>query len=310
VNAVSTSLLGRSGAAPGRLAWGIVAAGYAAMYLPVYWGAAAGPTAIWQTDENGHGPIILAVLAWLFWTQRRAIADAVAKPAPALGWPLFALGVLVYVFGRVFSISSAEFASQMFIVTGGFLLLKGPPALRVAWFPVLYLLFLIPLPGTLVDALTGVLKQWISAIVESLLYTAGYPIARSGVMMTIGQYELLVADACSGLNSMFSLSALGTLFIFIMARKSAPHNAIMLAAILPIAFIANIVRVVILVLVTFHLGDEAGQGFLHAAAGIVLMLVALCIFFALDGVLGAVLGSRRKARPAVDASAHGPQRGN
>src|SRR5436309_1663020 len=118
-----------------------------------------------------------------------------------------------------------------------------------------------------------------------LLYWAGYPIARSGVILSIGQYQLLVADACSGLHSMFSLAALGTLFMYMMGRTSRVHNAIMLAAILPIAFIANIVRVIILVLITYHFGDEAGQGFLHGTAGVVLMLVALGILFALDAVL-------------------------
>ena len=102
---------------------------------------------------------------------------------------------------------------------------------------------------------------------------------------TIGRYELLVADACSGLNSMFSLAALGALFIHIMGRQSRLHTALLVLAIVPIAFAANIVRVVSLVLITYHFGDAAGQGFLHGAAGIVLMLVALLAFFALDWCL-------------------------
>ena len=108
---------------------------------------------------------------------------------------------------------------------------------------------------------------------------------------------MLVADACSGLHSMYSLSALGTLFMYIMARTSRLHNAIMVASILPIAFIANIVRVMILVLITYHFGDEAGQGFLHGAAGMVLMLVALTGFFALDALLARLLAGRAP-RPA------------
>ena len=103
---------------------------------------------------------------------------------------------------------------------------------------------------------------------------------------------MLVADACSGLHSMYSLSALGTLFMYIMGRTSRLHNAIMVASILPIAFAANIVRVMILVLITYHLGDEAGQGFLHGTAGIVLMLVALACFFALDALLARILRRR------------------
>ncbi len=262
--------------------WFIALAGFGAMYLPVYWWAANG---IWKSEEHGHGPLILAVLVWLFWTQRRRLLQAPAQPMPALGWPVFVLGLLVFVLGRAFGISIFELGSQPLVAAGALLLLKGPPALRIAWFAVFYMVFMIPLPGILVDAITGPLKQWVSSIVESLLYTAGYPIARTGVIMTIGQYQLLVADACSGLNSMFSLSALGTLFMYIMGRESRLHSAVMLASILPIAFAANIVRVVILVLVTYHLGDEAGQGFLHGAAGMVLMVAALGSFFALDWAL-------------------------
>ena len=277
---------------PQHVPWLIALAGFAAMFLPVYWTAAGN---IWQTDDNGHGPIMLIVCLYLFWTRWRAIVDAPDEPAPRLGWPLFALGFCLYVFGRAFDISSVEFASQIPVAAAMLLLLKGRPALRAAWFPVLYLVFMTPLPGSLVDALTGPLKQWISDIVESLLYSAGYPIARSGVILSIGQYQLLVADACSGLHSMFSLAALGTLFMYMMGRTSRVHNAIMLAAILPIAFIANIVRVIILVLITYHFGDEAGQGFLHGTAGVVLMLVALGILFALDAVLKLVLPGKRHA---------------
>jgi len=269
-----------------HLAWVLALVGFAAMYVPVYWWAAEG---IWQSEDHGHGPIVLAVLIWLFWGLRHEIAATPTRPSPALGWPLFVLGLLAYFVGRVFNISVLEFGSQPLVVAGTLLLLKGTPALRLAWFPVLYFIFMIPLPGILVDAITGSLKGWIANIVEILLYAVGYPIARSGVILSIGPYQLQVADACSGLHSMFSLSALGTLFMYMMGRKTRLHSGIMLAAILPIAFIANIVRVITLVLVTYYLGDEAGQGFLHGAAGMVLMLVALMFFFLLDRVLDKLL---------------------
>jgi exosortase B len=272
-----------------------VLGGLAAMYGPSYWTALHG---LWQTDDFGHGPIVLVVTLWLFWQVRRRIADAPDKPAPWVGGALFMLGLLLYCFGRALTVSSVEFLSQIFVVAGSLLLLKGWPALRVAWFPVLYLVFMVPLPASLVDAVTAPLKQWISFLVVDLLHAAGYPIARAGVVIAIGPYQLLVADACSGLNSMFSLSAVGTLFMYVMARKSRLHNAIMVASIVPIAFIANIVRVITLVLVTYHLGDEAGQGFLHGAAGMVLMLAALGIFFALDAVLRSLLGWRTRGKEA------------
>ncbi len=294
MSSVLPSPSGRRSETSPSLPWLLAIGGFLVMYLPLYWWAAQG---IWQTEDHGHGPIILAVMVWLFWTLRHAIAAAPPEPLPALGWPLFAAGLFVYIVGRVFNISILEFGSQPLVVAGALLLMRGMPAIRVAWFPLLYFVFMIPLPDMLVDAITGSLKGLIANIVESLLYTVGYPIARSGVILSIGPYQLQVADACSGLHSMFSLSALGTLFMYLMGRKRALHMGIMLAAILPIAFAANIIRVITLVLVTFYLGDEAGQGFLHGAAGMVLMLVALLFFFFLDMVLDKILPAK-PARPA------------
>lgn len=273
-----------------RRAWLLAAAGWLAMYLPTYWAAAQG---IWQTDDLGHGPIVLVVALWLFWNARTAIASAPAQPAPGWAWAVLGLGLLMYLFGRVFTVSSVEFASQLFVACAVLLLLRGRAALAAAWFPVVYLVFMVPLPATFVDAITGPLKHWISWVVVDVLHAVGYPIARSGVTITVGQYQLLVADACSGLHSIISLGALGTLFMFVMNRSNRVHNAVMLASILPVAVISNIVRVIVLVLVTYHLGDEAGQGFIHGAAGMILMLVALVFFFALDAVLARVLAPAR-----------------
>ena len=269
--------------------WQIALVGFAAMYLPVYWWAA---TTIWQSDDHAHGAIIFVVVGWLVWQERQAILAAPREPAIAFGWASFIAGLLVYTMGRTLGVSILELASQIPVILGILLILRGWPAARAAWFPLIYIIFMVPLPGILVDAVTGPLKQWISYIAENALYTAGYPIARNGVMLSIGQYQLLVADACSGLHSMFSLTALGVLYMYIVARRSLAHNLLMLASILPIAFTANIVRVMVLVLVTYHLGDEAGQGFLHGAAGILLILVALLFVISLDAVLSRLIRPR------------------
>jgi len=73
------------------------------------------------------------------------------------------------------------------------------------------------------------------------------------------------------------------------------HNMVMLMSILPIAFFANVMRVLALILITYHFGDAAGQGFLHGATGIVLLLVALSGLFVLDAILARVLPPRRRA---------------
>lgn len=274
--------------------WLVGIAGFAALYVPVYLWAA---DTIWKTEEHGHGPIILAVFLWLLWGLKDKLVNATDNPSKIIGGLIFLLGLVTYAIGRVFNISIFEIGSQILVVCGIILAFKGREALRSAWFPVIYLIFMIPLPGILVDAMTGPLKAVISNIVVNVLYFFDYPIARTGVMITIGQYQLMVADACSGLHSMFSLSALGTLFMYIMGRKSFIHNTVMLLAILPIAFISNIIRVIVLVLVTYHFGDEAGQGFIHASAGFLLMGVALASLFGLDHLISQIT----KPKTTVDA---------
>lgn len=266
--------------------WWPVLLGLAAMYVPTYYDLANG---LWNSEDHAHGPIVLVVALFLIWRNRAALlAPVKAKSSPALGWPVLILGLLIYALGRSQDIILFEVGSQIPVLIGALLITTGPPAVRAMWFPLFFLIFMVPLPGFIVDAATGPLKQHISVIAENILYAVGYPIARNGVVLTIGQYQLLVADACSGLHSMFSLTAMGLLYLYLMQRTSIARNVILIASILPIAFAANVVRVMILVLVTYHFGDEAGQGFVHDFAGILLFVIGLLFLFALDGLLGFV----------------------
>ncbi|HKI64676.1 MAG TPA: exosortase B [Burkholderiales bacterium] len=264
------------------LNWLPVAVGLLLLYVPTFYHLG---TTLWQSEDHAHGPIILAVVLFLIWRQREAFLAASAPAAPKSGLGLLAFGLLLYVVGRSQDINLFEVGALLPILAGTLLAMRGWRTLRTLWFPILFAVFLIPFPDVFVDSVTGPLKQNVSAIAEQILYVAGYPVARNGVVLTVGQYQMLVADACSGLNSMFSLSALGLLYLYLVGRKSWIHNAIIVTAILPIAFAANVVRVIALVLVTYHFGDEAGQGFLHGAAGLLLVMAALIIVLLLDAVL-------------------------
>lgn len=282
--------------APLRTWWPVVL-GLLVLYVPTYWMLAHG---LWNSEEQAHGPIVLVVTLFLIW-QRRAVFSSDAGVLPnraevATGWALLVIGLLAYALGRSQDILLFEVGSQIPVILGALLITLGTRAARALWFALFFLIFMIPLPGFIVDAATGPLKQYISVIAEHVLYAAGYPIARSGVMLTVGPYQLLVADACSGLHSMFSLSAMGLLYLYLMQRTSITRNLIIMAAILPIAFAANVVRVMVLVLVTYHLGDEAGQGFLHGFAGIMLFVIGLLFLFVLDWLLGFIFPDRPRAQ--------------
>ena len=264
----------------------MLALGWAVLYGQTY---ATLATTIWSRDEQGHGPIILAVALWLLWQKREALISMPARPAPLLGAVLFGLAMLLYVVGRSQAVLLFEVGSQIPLLIGMLLLLKGRAAVRLLWFPIFFLLFMVPLPATWVAAVTTPLKTVVSAVASDLLYIGGYPVGRVGVILTVGPYQLLVADACAGLNSMFTLEALGMLYMQLMNYTSAARNIFLAIVIIPISFVANVVRVMILVLVTYHFGDEAGQGFVHSFAGMVLFLVALTLILATDGLINVVV---------------------
>jgi exosortase B len=271
----------------------VLLVGLAVMYVPTFMRLAE---AVWSTDEQGHGPLILGACAWLLWDMRAHVFGPQSRPAPMAGSLLLLLSVVIYTIGRSQQVIELEAGSLLLTLPACLLLLVGPKGVRRAWFPLVFLLFMVPLPGVLVQAITMPLKSVVSVVAEQLLYWAGYPIARTGVTLMVGPYQLLVADACSGLNSLFTLEALGFLYMRIMNYTSKARNLILAVGIVPIAFISNVTRVMILVLVTYHFGDEAGQGFMHGFAGIVLFAVALILTYGLDRLLAARFDDEGGAR--------------
>jgi len=175
---------------PEWLMWLPVMIGLAVLYLPTYWYLANNT---WTQDEHAHGPLILIVALYLAWQQRAALAQVRGQPSAVTGWATMIFGLLVYALGRSQEIVMLEIGSQIPVLLGILLITLGWQGVRRLWFPLLFLVFMIPLPGFVVDAATGPLKQQVSVISENLLYFLGYPIARNGVILTIGPYQLLVA---------------------------------------------------------------------------------------------------------------------
>jgi exosortase B len=272
----------------------LLALGWLAMFGPAYWGLAG---TIWATDANGHGPIILGVSGWLLWRKKDEFLALVRRPATLSATALLLLAVLMYVVGRSQTVWTLEIAAQNLAIVALLLFFFGWHGVRVAWFPLFFLIFMIPWPGEWIDAVTQPLKSAVSEVAALLLHALGYPVGRSGVILTVGPYQLMVADACAGLNSLFTLEALGLLYLNLMNHTSPLRNVLLAVLIVPISFAANVVRVIVLVLVTYHFGDEAGQGFVHGFAGMVLFLVALVLILFTDTLLGLVL--RRVLRRAA-----------
>lgn len=265
-------------AASGGWDFAIAGIGLLALYLPTYYDLAS---TTWTDPREAHGPFIIAI----------AIAAGVARwrgfmaargSAPIAGGLSLTFGLLLYVLGRSQEFLVLETGSQLPVIAGVILLLKGWQGLRIYWFAVAFLFFSVVWPGWLIDRLTVPLKEGATDLTVSALGALGYPIESTGVIIQIGRYQLLVADACSGLNTMISLLSVGALFLYMIRRTSFLWNAAIILAMPFIAFFANVLRVMALTLITYHFGDEAGQSFLHDFTGIFLFGIAIGCVFLLD----------------------------
>jgi len=279
-----------------------VMAGLALLLLPTLWRLMRW---VWPSDEQGHGPIILAVSLGLVLRRWPLLAagNTPSNLSQVLGWSVFLLALPAYALGRSQAILMLEVGSLILLAVALLLVFHGAGALRVMAFPLGFLLFTIPLPEALVATITAPLKSAVSLVATSALQALGWPVGRSGVMITAGPYQLLVADACAGLNTLFTLEALGLLYLHLAGHAHWLRNTLLALLLMPIAFTANVLRVMTLVLVTLLFGDAVGQGYAHGLAGLVLFLVALGLMAMTDGVLGLLLRPMLKLRSAAQALA-------
>jgi exosortase B len=263
--------------------WLPIILGLAVLYLPSLYDLFTG---IWSQDEQMHGPIVLGISVWLLYRNWSAMeAAAQGKKASNWGWPIFIFGLLLYALGRSQDIPLFEIGSVIWLLIGIILIIRGANALKAQWFALFFMFFMVPLPGPIVDTVTMPMKMAVSYVAEQVLFWAGYPIGRNGVILQIGQYMLMVADACAGLHTLLTLEALGLLYLNVVRRDSLFRNVGLAILIVPISFTANVIRVMTLSLITYHFGDAAGQGFLHGFAGMVLFLSALLLIIGFDTAL-------------------------
>lgn len=249
---------------------------------------------VWSTEAGAHGPIVLVTGLWLLWRKMPELR-ALAKPgAWWLTALLLAIALPIYVFGRAYDFISLEVAGLYGVGVAMMHARFGFQALFKNWFPLLYLAFLVPPPGWVMDGITAPLKLFVSYVTTGALQFFGVPVYREGVTLMIAQYQLLVEDACSGMNSMTGLIAISLFYIYLLRNASWRYSLFLVCLVIPIAVIANIIRVATLVLLTYFFGDAVAQGFLHMAAGLLLFTSALLLVFLVDNLMSYVLRRREK----------------
>jgi exosortase len=264
--------------------------GVAAIFVPTMIDVAR---LTWTTEQGGHAPIIVATGGWALWREFKA-AEGRARPGNAfIGALLFGACLVLYVVARITGILEIEGLAMYGAIVSAFYLLVGGVLLRALWFPILYLAVALPPPDQVVTFLTQPLKIGISQSAVSLLHQFGYPIASSGVTIQIANYQLLVAAACAGLNSIISLSAICLFYVYLRHKSDWVAFVTVAALVVPVAIFSNFVRVLTLILVTYHFGEAAGQGFIHDFAGLTVFMVALLLIFGLDALFARIRERRQ-----------------
>lgn len=199
-----------------------------------------------------HGYLIPVISAWIVWRQRETLKrQTLTAWRPGLG--VLIAGVLLYLFGRWWFVNFIAAVSIVVVLAGLSLYLFGKAATRALAFPLGFLLFMIPVPKLAIIYITFWLKLFAATVASELVSILGIPVLLEGAFIQVPGGRLEVDNACSGLRSLIALTAMGTLFAYLIPM-SRTRTAVVAIAAVPIAVVANILRIVVLVLVTYAYG--------------------------------------------------------
>ena len=242
-------------------------------------------TQVWSKEFGAHGPIVLATGAWLIWRRFPSMTAEGTSGNALVTFAIAAVSLAVYVFGRAYDLLSLEAGG---LYGFGLAVLYDRFGLRTMfrnWFPIFYLGLLLPVPGWMLDEFTAPLKLLVTTLSAGIVLPFGIPLVQEGVTMTVGPYQLLVEDACSGLNSLIGLIAITMFYIYLLRDAGWRYSLFLVMLIIPVAIAANVIRIVVLILLTYFFGDAVGQGFLHITAGLFLFALSLLLMFMIDSVV-------------------------
>lgn len=277
------TIQGASGARPGSptyLASILLIAAIASLALPTLHSFA---TVFWARTSDTHAPVVLAFIAVAFWRERHALNWSASRHAVKSAFALALLGAGLYFLGRSQSFYQLEGLGLVVLIVAAILLVGGFDGLRCYLFPCFMLLFVIPIPGSVADHLLVPLKLILSQGITDLFHALGYPVSNHGVILNVGFYQLQIADACAGLRSLISLSAIGFLFIYLLPPSRGAISVLLLLLTPTLALSANFLRVALLVLITYYFGGDAGAASHDLAAYCEIVIVL--IFFVLARLL-------------------------
>ena len=259
----------------------------------------------WLTDPYySHGFLIPIICGFIAWRNIRETKNENEKgreqklnpetdPEPFKFKPgiyLFAFGLTLYVIGfiKIFPFLSA--LSFLFTASGLILDFYGKPMMRSFLFPVSFLIFAIPLPFVFLEKVAYVLQSLSAHYPALFIEMLGIPVTRVGAAIQLEDASFFIGLPCSGMNSLISLLALTTIFIYIL-KCPLYKKATLLCITVPIAILANVLRVTSLLLIAHAYGAETANGFFHTFFSPLLFIIAFIFLVLISIIIGCTVKS-------------------
>ena len=257
-----------------------------ALSIWLYWDGLAEAVLRWQTQEEySHGYLIPLVSLFILWEKRFQIASAYSGYS-WWGVPIIVISLVVLLVGEVSALYMLIHYSFIFFLFGLSLAFLGS-ATRFTWVPIALLGFAVPLPYFIEVILTSKLQLISSQLGVEIIRLCRIPVFLSGNIIDLGNYQLQVVEACSGLRYLFPLMSLGFIGAYLY-QASLWKRAVLFISTIPITIFMNSVRIAITGILVDNFGTEMAEGFLHdfegwlifmACGGLLLMEVVLMELF-------------------------------
>ena len=241
----------------------------------------------WSTDEDvGHGFFVPVVAGYIAWTRREELLALDLRPS-WWGVPIMLWGVLQSIIGTLGVELFLQRTAILITLLGLLLVLGGTALVRALLFPLLLLPFMIPIPAVIYNQITFPLQLFASRVAEAVLNMIGIPVIRDGNVLELASQRLSVAEACSGIRSLLSLSFLSLVYAYFFDKKVWMRWALLIGVV-PIAILANAGRVTTTGILSEEVSPELAHGFFHSLEGWIVFLIAFVMLLGLHAAINRV----------------------
>ncbi len=239
----------------------------------------------WKDPNYSHGFVVPLVSLYLLWRKRAQLVRLNRIKSPSFpGLVLMGAGLAMLVAGRAGAELFLQRFSLLVVMAGMVLLFCGRGMLKSVSPALAFLMFMIPIPYMLYDSISFPLKLFTSCCAAMSLTLLHIPVLREGNLVHLANTTLEVADACSGIRSLISLLAIGSVIAWVTLRSNW-KRALVILLVIPIAVFANAARVVITGVLAHFYGSAVAEGFFHEYAGLMIYLVSLFLLLSLCGII-------------------------